>query len=95
MSKQAELHQLVMSLQLDQIHDLRAWMTGAEDRISRLGRTGEQLEQLEEQLGTVQQLQRDLENQHAAVSAIANFILVESEDETNIEDELAGNDLSL
>ena len=32
-----------------------------------------------------------LEAQHAAVSSIANFILVETDDADNIEDQLAGN----
>ena len=66
-------------------------MSSAEDRISRLGpaaaegRTGVEL-----QLREVERLQQDLENQHAAVSAISNFILIESEEATNIEDQLTG-----
>ena len=67
-------------------------MSSAEDRISRLGpaaaagRTGVEL-----QLREVERLQQDLENQHAAVSAISNFILIESEEATNIEDQLTGS----
>ena len=65
-------------------------MSSAEDRISRLGPTAESRSGVEDQLREVERLQQDLENQHAAVSAISNFILVESEDATNIEDQLTG-----
>ena len=90
MSKQSELHQLIMRLQLEQISSLRSWITAAEDRISRLGLTGETKEQVWEEVSEVERLQGDLEDQHAAVTAISNFILVESDEATNIEDELTG-----
>ena len=90
MRKQSELHVLIMSLQLEQISELRAWMTRTEDRISRLGLAGEQRPVVEQQLREVELLQEDLESQHAAVSAISNFILVESEDASSIEDQLTG-----
>ena len=90
MSKQSELHKLIMNLQLEQIKELRTWMMKTEDKISRLGRSGENLDEVRVQLRELDELQGDLENQHTAVSAISNFILVESEDAVNIEDELAG-----
>ena len=91
MSKQSELHKLIMHLQLEQITALRTWMTKTEDRISLLGQSGKDLEEVRTQLREVDDLQGDLENQHTAVSAISNFILVESDEAINIEDELAGN----
>ena len=50
--------------------------------------------QVADQVDEVGKLQADLEDQHAAVTAISNFILVESEEASNIEDELTGETLA-
>ena len=42
MQRQASLHQLIMSLQMEQITSLKEWMTNTEDRISRLDAIGTQ-----------------------------------------------------
>ena len=36
MKKQSELHRLIMNLQMEQITNLKEWMTNTENRISRL-----------------------------------------------------------
>merc|ERR1719483_182446 len=88
MNKQTELHQLVMKLQLDQMEELRSWMTMAEDRLSMVVQTGQDRDQVEAQLADHEILLRDLEGQQATVSSISNFILVDSEDTSHLEDQL-------
>ena len=88
MNKQTELHQLVMKLQLEQMTDLRRWMTAAEDRLAVVGQAGQGRDQVADQLAEHEILLRDLEGQQATVSSISNFILVDSEDTRELEDQL-------
>jgi hypothetical protein len=91
MKKQASLHQLIMSLQMEQILSLKEWMTNTEDRISRLEAIStEGCASAKRQLQEATEFQASLEAQHAAVSSIANFILVDTEEADSIEDQLAG-----
>ena len=92
MKKQTELHHLIMSLQMDQITSLKHWMTRTEDGISRLQPlTADSLAAAKGQLQEALEFQAGLETQHAAVSSISNFIVVDTEDSDSIEDQLAGS----
>ena len=57
MKKQAELHHLIMNLQMEQISDLKQWMTSMEDTICTLDAPGESLHLLELQLVQIIEIQ--------------------------------------
>ena len=88
MNKQAELHQLVMKLQVEQMTELKGWMTMAEDRLTAAADVGQSREEVAIQLAEHELLLRDLEEQQATVSSISNFIIVDSEDTSELEDSL-------
>jgi dystrophin len=88
MNKQAELHQLVMKLQVEQMTELKGWMTAAENRLAASAEIGQTKEQVAAHLAEHEILLRDLESQQAIVSSISNFILVDSEDTSELEDSL-------
>ena len=88
MNKQTELHQLVMKLQLEQMTELKSWITEAEDRLAAAAVVGQSREEVAAQLAEHELLLSDLEGQQATVSSISNFILVDSEDTSELEDSL-------
>lgn len=65
-----------MSAQQQQLESLRQWLTGTEDRISRMCVTGPDLQDLQDQLDLHQELQRDLQAQQPTVDALANLVVV-------------------
>ena len=88
MNKQSELHRLVMKLQMEQMVDLRKWMTEAEDRLAIGSTLGQNKDEVLAQIDNHEKLLADLESKQAMVSSISNFILVDSEDTSELEDQL-------
>ena len=91
MNKQTELHRLVMRLQVEQMEDLKCWMTGAEDKLSLIGGTGRTPAEVTKLQSDLSELLSELEEQQGVVSGISNFILVDGQDSSPgaLEDELA------
>ena len=92
MNKQTELHKLIMKLQMDQVMELKTWMSEAENRLSIIQRSSLNHRLVKTQLENLNKLLGDLEEQQSVVSSISNFILVDNVDDSNLgslEDELA------
>ena len=91
MNKQTELHRLVMKLQVDQMSDLKSWMSQAEDKLSLIAGTAQLPSEVSQQLSDLSVLLAELEEQQGVVSGISNFILVDGPDSGlgQLEDELA------
>ena len=91
MNRQTELHKLVMKLQLDQMKELKEWITKAEERLSQL-QTPVNPDSLTASLETTEQLLNDLESQQSVVASISNFIMVDTgevKDIGSLEEELS------
>ena len=92
MNKQTELHKLIMKLQMDQVIELKTWMSEAENRLSIIQRSSLNHRLVKTELENLNKLLGDLEEQQSVVSSISNFILVDNVDDSNLgslEDELA------
>ena len=91
MSKQTELHRLVMKLQVNQMQELKCWMSEAEDKLSQIGGTGRSPSEVSLLLSSLSVLLSELEEQQGVVSGISHFILVDGPDSSpgSLEDELA------
>ena len=92
MNKQTELHKLIMKLQMDQVMELKNWMSEAENRLSIIQRSSLNHRLVKTELENLNKLLGDLEEQQSVVSSISNFILVDNVDDSNLgslEDELA------
>ncbi|XP_072152791.1 dystrophin, isoforms A/C/F/G/H isoform X4 [Bemisia tabaci] len=77
MEKQTRIHEILMKQQQKELENLRVWLTGTEDRISRLsGDCGMDLPAL---LDEVSRLKQDLQNQQKVVDALANLVVVVDE----------------
>ena len=91
MNKQTELHRLVMKLQLEQMTELKLWMSEAENKLSMIHQSDLVHNNVSKELEGVNSLLGDLEKQQSVVSSISNFILVEVDDPGtgSLEDELS------
>ena len=90
MNKQTELHRLVMKLQVDQLEDLKSWMSEAEDKLSQIGEVGRSQDEVTQLLADLSVLLAELEEQQGVVSGISNFILVDGPDTAGeLEDQLS------
>ena len=92
MNKQTELHKLIMKLQMDQVMELKTWMSEAENRLSIIQRSSLNHRLVKTELENLNKLLGDLEEQQSVVSSISNFILVDNVEDSNLgslEDELA------
>ena len=91
MNKQTELHRLVMKLQMEQMTELKTWMSEAENKLSMIQESDFNQDQVSKELAELNSLLGDLEKQQSVVSSISNFILVEVEDPGlgSLEDELS------
>merc|ERR1712218_11331 len=92
MNKQTELHKLVMKLQMEQMMELKSWMSDAEDKLSMLLKSDLSHTEVTSELVSLGSLMSDLESQQTVVSSISNFILVDAaEDQStgSLEDELS------
>ena len=92
MNKQTELHKLIMKLQMDQVMELKNWMSEAENRLSIIQRSSLNHRLVKTELENLNKLLGDLEEQQSVVSSISNFILVDNVEDSNLgslEDELA------
>ncbi|CAB4069406.1 Dystonin,Spectrin beta chain, non-erythrocytic 1,Spectrin beta chain, non-erythrocytic 2,Plectin,Microtubule-actin cross-linking factor 1,Microtubule-actin cross-linking factor 1, isoforms 1/2/3/5,Spectrin beta chain [Lepeophtheirus salmonis] len=61
----------------EKMKELRGWMTLTEDRISRMGSIGINLEDIDKQMREHSVLQKDLESQQTIVNSISNFIIAD------------------
>ena len=90
MNKQTELHRLVMKLQLEQLEELKSWMSEAEDKLSLIGEAGRSQAEVSQLLSDLSILLAELEEQQGVVSGISNFILVDGPDTAGqLEDQLS------
>ena len=92
MSKQTELHRLVMKLQLDHINQLKLWMSEAENKLSIILKADLTKCAVISELTNIVDLLSELDNQQSLVTSISNFILVDSFEDENagsLEDELS------
>lgn len=81
-----------MKLQMDQVMELKTWMSEAENRLSIIQRSSLNHRLVKTELENLNKLLGDLEEQQSVVSSISNFILVDNVDDSNLgslEDELA------
>lgn len=94
MDMQTKLHEALMKMQQQQQNALRQWLTETEDRISRFGPVGPDLETARRQLQQHKQLQDDIEKEQEVVNSLSNMVVVVDESSaenafTALEDELA------
>ena len=90
MNKQTELHRLVMKLQVEQLEELKSWMSEAEDKLSLIGEAGTSQTEVAKLLADLSVLLAELEEQQGVVSGISNFILVDGPDTAGeLEDQLS------
>ncbi|XP_064473113.1 dystrophin-like isoform X2 [Ornithodoros turicata] len=94
MERQSRLHETLMQLQQEQVNSLRQWLTDAEDRISRLGPAGPDLDATQRQLEMHKELQDDIEKEQDVVNSLSNMVVVVDESNTEnastaLEDQLA------
>lgn len=89
------IHEKLMTQQLAELEALKEFLTGTEDRISRMGPLAlHDLNVLEEQMKEQQQLHEDIIKQQERVVAFSNLVVVVDEnnpdaDFSNMEDQLA------
>ncbi|KAL3212838.1 hypothetical protein MRX96_007875 [Rhipicephalus microplus] len=93
MDMQTKLQEALMKLQKQQQNALRQWLTETEDRISRFGPVGPDLETARQQLEQHKQLQDDIEKEQAVVNSLSNMVVVVDESSSDnaysaLEDEL-------
>uniref|UniRef100_A0A131XXJ0 Protein detached n=2 Tax=Ixodes ricinus TaxID=34613 RepID=A0A131XXJ0_IXORI len=94
MDMQTRLHEALMKMQQQQQNSLRQWLTETEDRISRFGEPGPDLETARRQLEQHKKLQDDIEKEQQVVNSLSNMVVVVDESSadnafTALEDELA------
>ncbi|CAN7989457.1 unnamed protein product [Ixodes hexagonus] len=90
MDMQTKLHEALMKMQQQQQNSLRQWLTETEDRISRFGQPGPDLETARRQLEQHKKLQDDIEKEQQVVNSLSNMVVVVDESTfTALEDELA------
>ncbi|XP_037578037.1 utrophin-like isoform X3 [Dermacentor silvarum] len=94
MDMQTKLQEALMKLQQQQQNALRQWLTETEDRISRFGPVGPDLETARQQMEQHKQLQDDIEKEQEVVNSLSNMVVVVDEASadnafTALEDELA------
>lgn len=66
-----------MSMQQDQLDNLKQWLTLTEDRISRMSETtGPDIKSLRAQLDSLRQLQADLQKQQKVVDSLSNLVVI-------------------
>lgn len=68
-----------MSMQQEQLDQLKLWLTGTEDRISRMADTVPDFESLKQQVEQHKALQNDLESQQRVVDNLSNMVVVVDE----------------
>ncbi|XP_075552995.1 dystrophin isoform X4 [Dermacentor variabilis] len=93
MDMQTKLQEALMKLQQQQQNALRQWLTETEDRISRFGPVGPDLETARQQMEQHKQLQDDIEKEQEVVNSLSNMVVVVDESSadnafTALEDEL-------
>ncbi|EEC01018.1 dystrophin, putative [Ixodes scapularis] len=94
MDLQTRLHEALMKMQQQQQNSLRQWLTETEDRISRFGEPGPDLETARRQLEQHKKLQDDIEKEQQVVNSLSHMVVVVDESSaenafTALEDELA------
>ncbi|XP_049782226.1 dystrophin, isoforms A/C/F/G/H-like, partial [Schistocerca cancellata] len=76
MERQTRIHELLMSLQQQQLDQLRQWLTDTEDRISHMAEVANDPETLQEQIERHRELQNDLCAQQKVVDALSHMVVV-------------------
>ena len=61
LARQSEIDSVLMRLQGDELERIKEWMTGTEDKISRLGRIGSGPREVEAHLREHEDIQREFE----------------------------------
>ena len=75
MTKQAELHKLVMRLQVDKMSNLKSWMLEAETKLSNISQSEKSRDNVESDLEKIEALLSEFEGQQSVVASLSDFIL--------------------
>jgi hypothetical protein len=74
--RQARLHERLMKLQTEQLNQMDAWLSNAENRIQKINQLADSLDGLIEQKEELSQLQDDLVKEQEAVDCLKQIIVV-------------------
>lgn len=74
--RQARLHERLMKLQTEQLNQMDAWLSNAENRIQKINQLADSLDGLVEQKDELSHLQDDLVKEQEAVDCLKQIIVV-------------------
>ena len=83
MTKQTELHKLVMKLQVEKMSNLKSWMQEAETRLANISKSEKRKDNVESELEKIKTLLSELEGQQSVVNSLSDFILGDTMEESS------------
>ena len=84
MTKQTELHRLVMRLQVEKMSNLKAWMLEAETRLTDISQSEKSRDKVESNLEKIEALLGEIEGQQSVVTSLSDFILGDTMEESPV-----------
>ena len=84
MTKQTELHKLVMRLQVEKMSNLKSWMLEAETKLSNISQSEKSREKVESDLEKIEELLSEFESQQSLVTSLSDFILGDSMEDSSV-----------
>ena len=82
MTKQTELHKLVMKLQVEKMSNLKSWMLEAETRLANISQSEKSRNKVESDLEKIEALLIEIEGQQSVVTSLSDFILGDTMEES-------------
>ena len=95
MTKQTELHRLVMKLQLEKMSNLKSWMLDAETRLTIISKSQKSKDTVAIDLVKIEALLSEFESHQSSVTSLSDFILGDTMEETPVSGSLEDNLTSL
>ena len=84
MTKQAELHKLVMRLQVDKMSNLKSWMLEAESKLSNISKSEKNRDNVESDLEKIEALLSEFDGQQSVVASLSDFILGDTMEDSSV-----------
>ena len=84
MTKQTELHKLVMRLQVEKMSNLKSWMLEAETKLSNISQSEKSRDKVESDLEKIEALLSEFESQQSVVTSLSDFILGDTMEDSSV-----------
>ena len=84
MTKQTELHKLVMRLQVEKMSTLKSWMLEAETKLSKISQSEKSRDKVESDLEKIEVLLSEFESQQSVVTSLSDFILGDTMEDSSV-----------